>query len=263
MRLERPAWRHTSRADGLLCHHRDTTDGIVRCYGSRAAERAGYQRRPPRLSRAGGRRIQLQVWGDDGTSQPYTLSYASFELIQSRSITTRERFVQTGWPRQDPCGSTTFVFWESYNPDRGTPYINKCREYFPTGDKDYYNEHDGSPGTYYWCNGYQGTVLHCEYATSTGFVTANKIVAYGEASSHPPSVHVVMGNVGRSQALWLTNIKYKVNQTGTLWNYVQSGTGAGRSYAACNYDPCPYFHSYSYAASVLWVFNYSDWSLIP
>src|SRR5579875_1023259 len=187
-----------------------------------------------------------------GTSQPYTGGHSSFELIRSANyVPGGQSMVQTGWTMQPACGNKTAVFWEYANPAIG--YVNSCTTYYPTGDKSYYNEYDGNTG--YWSHGYQGYVIHSELASQTSFAQASVVTAYGETDS--TSKNVQMGGPTSSQAIYLSNIKYKPGTTTppSGWNYIKT---AGNSYATCGDSPCPYGYNWGFAATVLYTYNWTN-----
>jgi hypothetical protein len=200
-----------------------------------------------------GRRVTVSNYGSGarmGIRDPYVGSHASFELIQSRIYSPSARFIQTGWSRQTACGVHSSVFVEVYNPPNNPGgYTNRCNLYFPAGDADYYQEYDGNTG--YWCHGYQGYCIESRYAaTGVGFANASHISVYGETSNRAAQ----MGGPNQSQAIWLTNVKYKPASTGG-WNWATSSLGSS-SYGSCP-PTCPYGYSWGYAANTLYTY---DWT---
>lgn len=199
-----------------------------------------------------GRHVGITNYGSGatiGTSDPYVGSWASFEFI--RTAADDGSMVQIGWSKQPACGPSPSVFWEHYTPNLG--YRNACGEYFPTGDKDYYNEYDGNTG--YWCLGYQGYCLHSEPASYLNFTAGSALTAYGETTHTSSSVQ--MGGPSQSQAVYISNIKYKPYSTAppSAWNYVKT---AGSSYLGCGEpNDCPYGYGYGFAATVLYTYNWT------
>ncbi len=185
-----------------------------------------------------------------GTSDPYVGSDYSFEFIRSATYSPIQRHVQTGWIKWGYCNSgNVAVFWEYYD---GSNYVNSCTTYSPSGDKDYYNEYDGNTG--YWCHGYQGYCIRSELSTTVGFSQGSVVTAYGETSQ--PSTYVQMGGPSSSQAVYISNIKYKPGPTTSPpnWGYVKT---SGDSYLSCNASPCPYGYGSGFAATVLYTYNWT------
>ena len=148
------------------------------------------------------------------------------------------------------------MFWEYYNPDLAYDYVNGCNRYYPLGERNYYNEFNPASGALYWCNGYEGIVQNCEYASQTGFTTATSVVAYGETSHYSTATPVEMGETGQAAAVWITNISYKkVQPNPASWAAVQS---SGVNYAGCGYSPCPYSYNWGFAATVLYTYNWTN-----
>ena len=204
-----------------------------------------------------------------GTSQPPVFGQASFEFLMSRQeLSSEARFVQIGWSKQSGCGSATSVFAEIFNPDLGTglsAYRNRCRQYFPQSDNDYYSEYNPATSAKYWCSGYNGIVIWCKYLGQnqgatlnegwTGFATANRLVAYGETGHYSTSTPTVMGNTGQSLAVYITNIRYKTTGSNPSWGPV---TMTGSSYSGCAFSPCPYQWRQGLAANTLYTYNWTS-----
>lgn len=208
-----------------------------------------------------GRQITVDNYGVAariGTTNPYVQSgHASWELIRSATYSmSTNRMVQIGWGKGTVCGGAPGprVFWEYYNPQLSGNggYRNGCfTGSNPHGDNDYYIESNGS----YWCYGFNGQCVQTVYSSTVGLYDATLITAYGE-TTHTSS-NVEMGGAGSSNAIYFSNIKYKptASATPSQWNYV---TTAGGSYVPCPESPCPYGMGFNFAATVLYVYNWTS-----
>jgi len=150
------------------------------------------------------------------------------------------------------CGvSTLRVTWEG-STGSSFPFFG-CGA-IPSGDNDYYLEYN--PANQLWCTGFNGVVQGCVHGNTIQFHSATHLVAHGETTHYSTAEPVVMGNLGASNAIWITNIAYKLPQPNPgQWAAVQQ---LGASYGPCNAAaPCPYGWAQGTAATVLYTYNYT------
>jgi hypothetical protein len=192
-------------------------------------------------------------WGTIGTTAPYVPSGATFEFIMTYNWDSsgHQHFVQSGWTRQTPCGSSVSVFVEYFN---GTNYTNRCRVYFPWGDNDYATQYNPTNG--WWCHDYNGNCILSEPSSGSGgpgLTTAYYVSAYGETND--PSAQ--MGGNGQANAIYLSNLRYFDTSNNVVYIHT-----AGSSYGnGCQPPPsslCPYGTSQGFAGTVLWTDNWTN-----
>lgn len=188
-----------------------------------------------------------------GTTNPSVGSYRSGETIKARRGTGGTLgYIGSGWSKSSSCGSTPKVSWQR---ETSTGLFTRgCNTSLtPSGDKNYYVEHNGA--NLYWYAGYEGMVIMSVSYQTMGWTAATRILAFGY-TSHTSST-VQLGGASPPQAIYISNIKYKPgsNSTPSQWQFVKT---AGSSISTCPELSCPYGHSYGFASTVLYVYNWTQ-----
>lgn len=169
------------------------------------------------------------------TSNPASNGGVTFEFVDS--FTGSGPFVQTGWTKQPLCGggTQTYGFWEWFNGS----YHNGCGSPTPAGRHSYYQETNSTDPYGYWCNGFDGSTLQCEYNYDVGMSNADYVAAYGETSD----TNTQMGGPNGSTRVYLTNLLTKTSPSGGITTAV---TYAGDPHGGCGANPCPYGLDYGF-----------------
>lgn len=179
----------------------------------------------------------------------------SFTLINGQNPDPNNHaWFQVGTARElhGNCASITTAFSEYIDYQVGDPsygkFLQTCNKYFPnTGENhSYAAQYDNNTG--YWCFNYDS---YCQNSVpafggspanpATGFIAGTQVAAYGEVNY----TSVQMGGNGQANAIYLSGIQYKPNDTGSL-SYLHSppaptgpyvqGCGAPNPPAGCPYS---------------------------